>query len=198
MASDKDALPELWALIGEEWALIGEDAGPDGRVKLSESIHLRIEPEVAPLVDEDLFGSETTAQKVRSAVGRVCAAIEVVDSRFIGYRFCLEDNTADNWSAAHLVLGDAIALEDAPELRCIKVSIYGAGEELTSGVGKNAMSDPLEAAVWLVRTLGANGRRIEGGSVVLTGELTQAHPVTRPATFTAEFSGLGRVEASFY
>ena len=56
----------------------------------------------------------------------------------------------------------------------------------------------MEAAVWLARTLSANGRRIEGGSVVLTGELTQAHPVTRPATFTAEFSGLGRVEASFY
>ena len=171
---------------------------PDGRVKLSELIHPRIEPEVALFVDEDLSGNETTAEEVRSAVGRLCAAIEVVDSRFVGYRFRLEDNTADNSSAARFVLGESAFPDDAPEPRHTEVSMYEAGEKFASGVGENAMGDPLEAVAWLVRTLSAEGRGIEAGSVVLTGGLTQAYPVTRPGTFAVEFSGLERVEATFY
>lgn len=169
----------------------------DEKIRLSSLIHPRIEPEIALIMDEEVSGEVVAAEEVRGLVSRMCAAIEVVDSRFIDYQFQLEDNTADNSSAALFILGEPFAFNDVLEPKDIPVTVHKDGEEIATGVGANAMGDPFESLAWLVRTLGAERKRLSAGSIVLTGGLTQAHSVRCPSLFNAEFAGLGSVEAHF-
>lgn len=177
--------------------LTHEMEAKDGRINLSGLIHPRIEPEIALITGERIFGESVTAKEVRNSVRRACATIEVVDSRFVDYLFSLEDNTADNSSAARFVLGEPFALKDVPELNSIPVSVHQDEQEIATGVGSAAMGDPFEALAWLVRALGAEQKELAAGSIVLSGGLTQAYPVSGPSVFTADSAGLGRVKACF-
>ncbi len=169
----------------------------EGKVERSSLIHPRVEPEVAIRTGTRLSGPDTAPDDVRRAVDRVFGAIEVIDCRFIDYRFLLPDNTADNSSAARFVLGEPVSLKDIPDLRSVGVSLHKDGEHMDSGVGSNAMGDPLAAVAWLVDALHETGKTLEAGSIVLTGGLTRAHPVEEGGAFAAEFDGLGCVEARF-
>lgn len=173
---------------------VDADAGP---VRLSKLIHPRVEPEVALLVERDLYGPGLTPAQVYPAIRWAFGALEVVDSRYRDYRFLAEDNTADNSSAARFVLGSPISLATAPELRLVSVVIWKDGEIIDSGVGANAMGDPIRAVVWLANRLGEAGKVLGEGSIVLTGGLTRAHPVGERGTFVAEFGGLGTAKAHF-
>ncbi|MEW6635314.1 MAG: fumarylacetoacetate hydrolase family protein [Actinomycetota bacterium] len=173
---------------------VDADAGP---IPLSGLIHPRVEPEVALLVERELAGPGLTRAEVYPAVRLAFAALEVVDSRFRDYRFRLEDNTADNSSAARFVLGPPVHLASAPDLRLVSALLWKDGRVLDGGIGADAMGDPLSAVVWLANSLGEEGRSLEEGSIVLTGGLTRAHPVGAGGTFVAEFGGLGAVWVHF-
>jgi len=174
--------------------LVDADAGP---IPASQLIHPRVEPELAVLVERDLAGPGLTRAEVYPAIRLAFAALEVVDSRFRDYRFRLEDNTADNSSAARFVLGAGVSLASVPDLRLVGALLWRGGRVIDGGVGANTMGDPLSAVVWLANRLGEEGRVLEGGSVVLTGGLTRAHPVGPGGTFVAEFGGLGAVRVHF-
>lgn len=176
------------------YMLVDADSGP---IALSELIHPRVEPEVALLVEKDLAGPGLTRAQVYPAVRWAFGALEVVDSRFRDYRFRLEDNTADNSSSARFVLGPAVPLAAVPELRLVSALLWKDGRVVDSGVGANAMGDPIATVAWLANRLGEVGKSLEAGSVVLTGGLTRAHPVDMERTFVAEFGGLGVVKVHF-
>ena len=173
---------------------VGPDAGP---IQLSGLIHPRVEPEVAVLVEEDLAGPDLSQAQIYQAVRWVFGAMEVVDSRYRDYRFRAEDNTADNSSAARFVLGTPISLATAPDLRLVGALLWKEGRVVGSGVGADALGDPIRAVAWLANRLGEEGGVLEGGSIVLTGGLTKAHPVGGGGTFVAEFGGMGAVKVHF-
>lgn len=168
-----------------------------GPVSLSGLIHPRVEPEVAVLVEKDLAGPGLTPAQIYPAVRWAFGALEVVDSRYRDYRFKAEDNTADNSSAARFVLGPPVPLTAAPDLRLAGALLWRDGRVVGSGVGADALGDPMRAVAWLADRLGEDGGVLEGGSIVLTGGLTRALPVGGPGTFVAEFGGLGTVKVHF-
>lgn len=173
---------------------VDADAGPVG---LSGLIHPRVEPEIAVLVEKDLSGPDLNPAKVYPAVRWAFSALEVVDSRFINYRFRLQDNTADNSSAARFVMGAPVPLSSIPDLRLAGVVLWKDGHVIGSGAGAGAMGDPLQTIIWLANSLGETGRVLEEGSIVLTGGLTPAYPVGEGGTFVAELGGLGTVKVHF-
>jgi 2-keto-4-pentenoate hydratase len=180
--------PNYGQLTRAMW--VDADAGP---VELSELIHPRVEPEVALLVEKDLSGPGLTRTSVYPAVRWASGALEVVDSRYQDYRFLV----ADNSSAVRFVLGSPISLTAVPELRLVGAVLWHDGEVVDTGVGANAMGDPINTVVWLANRLGETGKILEEGSIVLTGGLTQARPVGEGGTFVAEFGGLGTVKVHF-
>ncbi|MBX6762999.1 MAG: hypothetical protein K6T51_05275 [Rubrobacteraceae bacterium] len=173
---------------------VDADAGP---IPLQGLIHPRVEPEVALLIERDLVGPGLGRAEVYPAVRWAFAALEIVDSRFRDYRFRLEDNTADNSSAARFVLGGPVHLASVPDLRLVGVLLWRDGRVVDGGIGANAMGDPLSAVVWLANSLGEAGGVLEEGSIVLTGGLTRAHPVGAGGTFVVESGGLGTVKTHF-
>ncbi len=59
----------------------------------------RIEPEIAFWLAEDVQGPGVTAEAVLAATRGVSAALELVDSRIVGWRIKLVDTIADNASS---------------------------------------------------------------------------------------------------
>lgn len=67
-------------------------------------IHPRAEPEMAFVLDRDVYAGTATVASVLAATAGVFPALEVLDSRYDDFRFTLPDVVADNGSAALIVL----------------------------------------------------------------------------------------------
>jgi 2-keto-4-pentenoate hydratase len=144
----------------------------------------RVEPEVALRFAADVPADADRAA-VLGAVASAHAALEVVDSVWTDYRFRLEDNTADGSSAAGVVLGPEIPLD---EIDTVEVTLLVDGEPAGSGRGSDASGHPAEGVVWLVDQLAGRGERLRAGDVVITGGLTRAAPLQPGSTIAATFS----------
>ena len=167
-------------------------AGPD--LPAGELIQPRVEPEIAIQLGRGLRGTDVTPDEVAEAIASVLPAIEVVDSRYLDYRFRSVDNIADNSSAARYVLGAPHPLVHIGDLRQVQVRLDIDGSVVDQGVGAAALDSPLAAVAWLVRHLATRGEGLLAGEVVLTGGLTRAYPLPPGATAQARFSaGLGTV-----
>lgn len=186
-----------YGVLTTDHLITNADGSTDNLVQIDQLIHPLVEPEIAILVGKEMTGGEHSALTVRSFVDAVIPALEIVDTRYTAYSFTLADNIADNSSAARLVLGAPVALSVAGDLRTAGVLLWSKGRCLDSGVGANAMGNPLAALAWLANFLAAKGECIPAGSIVITGGLTKAQPAQAGQSFVAEFSGLGCVKTYF-
>lgn len=112
---------------------------------------------------------------VAAAVEGAYACLEVVHSTWTGYRFNLEQNTADNSSAGQVVIGPRLPVTDLMALDTVTVRLHDASDHtLGQGVGADADGHPLDALARLARELAAFDQRLEAGDWVITGGLTKA------------------------
>lgn len=150
------------------------------RVELTQP---RVEPEIALELATDLVGP-CTATEALAACGRARAALEVVDSVWVDYRFDLEHNTADGSSAAAVVLGPDIPTAD---LDRVEVRLHHDGRLVGTGRGADVLGHPAAALAWLAGFLAARGERLCAGDVVITGGLTAAVALGAGDVVHAEF-----------
>jgi 2-keto-4-pentenoate hydratase len=66
-----------------------------------------------------------------------------------------------------------------------------------SGIGANALGDPVEALAWLVNELTRQGRAVEAGQFVTTGTCVTPIPVSPGDTIAADYGWLGRLHVRF-
>ena len=76
----------------------------------------RVEPEIGLRLGRRLAGP-CSVSDVLGACDAALACLEIVDSVWSGYRFTLEDNTADGSSAAWVAVGPVMALATWPRCR---------------------------------------------------------------------------------
>jgi len=147
-----------------------------GVVSLRGRIHPKIEPEVAFLIGKDLEGPVSPAQ-VLQAVSGVCAALEVVDSRYRNYEFQLPDMVADNTSASGYVLGNFLRRTDRLDLGNLGMVMEVNGVPVQFGSTAAILGHPARAVAELVGMLAKRGLVLKAGSVVLSGAATAAVPI---------------------
>ena len=147
----------------------------------------RIEPEIGLRLGRRLT-APCSVSDVLAACDAALACLEVVDSVWTGYRFTLEDNTADGSSAAWVVVGPSLPLDD---LASLPVALAVDGEVVERGVGAAASGHPAAGVVWLAEQLAARGQALEPGDLVITGGLTSARPLEPGHRIGASF-GDGR------
>lgn len=174
--------------------LIPEDSG---KVDSANLFHPLVEPEIALVVGRDLAGPGHSRASVFGYVDAAMASIEVVDTRYVSYKFKAVDNISDNSSSARAVLGAPRSFKSLDDLRLCGALLRSNGETIDHGIGANALGDPLLSLAWLANFLGERGEHIPAGSVILTGGLTRAYPATPGQTMVAEFSQLGTIVAAF-
>lgn len=162
----------IWGrLTGAMWLPEG------GTVDTGRFIHPRVEPEVAFRLGA---GGEPVA---------VAAALELIDSRYAGFRFTLPDVVADNASAAGFVLGPWCPVPSG--LDNLGVLLEVDGRVVDTGSTAAILGDPRRALAQGLELAGRADLAPEPGWVVLAGAATAAVPARPGAQVRAVVEGLG-------
>ncbi len=165
-------------------------------LEFSSLIHPKAEPEIAFLIGEDLQGTNVTAADVLSVTQYVAPAIEVIDSRYLNFKFTLVDVIADNCSSARFVIGSKWVSPASLDLAGIGMVMSKNGEVVTVGAGAAVLGHPAASVAWAVNKLGAIGKGLKKGDIVLSGALSEAVAFERGDTMSVQFSDLGTVSFS--
>lgn len=172
-----------------DWMLLGSDDAVSSRL-----VQPRVEPEIGLRLRTALDARRAPVDRhtVAAAVEGAYACLEVVHSTWTGYRFNLEQNTADNSSAGQVVIGSRLPVTDLMALDTVAVRLSdGSDNTLGQGVGADADGHPLDAVARLARELAANDQRLEAGDLVITGGLTAACALEAGGRLSAVFSSDG-------
>ena len=173
------------------------DASFDAVIDIDAFIAPRIEAEVAFVLGADLDSPTLEMADVRAAVDYATAALEIVDSRIADWDIRLADTIADNASSGAFVLGDRHRELGDFEPRAVSMEMFEADRLVSTGDGAACLGDPLNALLWLARTMRDFDEPLRAGQVVLSGALGPMVDVSPGADFRAEISGLGSVRATF-
>jgi len=157
----------------------------------------KVEAEVAFVLGRDLDMSHPTQVDVLRAVDHVLPAIEIVGSRIANWNIRFVDTVADNASSSAYVLGSTPKLLTQVDLRLCGMVMTRAGESVSVGAGAACLGHPVNAVVWLARTMAALGHPLRAGDLVLSGALGPMAPVQAGDIFEARINGLGSVRAVF-
>ena len=157
----------------------------------------KTEAEIAFVLGADLADGPLDDAQVRGAVAYAVAALEIVDSRIVGWDITFGDTVADNASSGLFVLGTTRrSLEEfEPVEATMRMTLDGT--VVSEGSGAACLGDPLAALAWLARTAREFGDPLRAGQVVLSGALGPMVATPRGSRVHAEISGLGSVDATF-
>lgn len=160
-------------------------------------IHPRVECEVAFVMKHELRGPDCTAEDVLAATDYVLPAVEIIDSRFSGFKFDLESVVADNSSSALFVGGGRARYVEDLDLRTLGVVIEINGEMVAMGASAAVLGHPAEAIAMVVNILAEMGEPLPAGSFVMSGAITEAIAVKPGDSVVARFQELGSVSMRF-
>lgn len=160
--------------------------------RLTEWAQPRIEPEIA-FVTSRPIDRALDLDAVRAHLATVGVAAEVIDSRWSDYRFRLPDVVADNTSAAGIVIGASVPLDDVSDLASLACTVSVDEQVIHEATGAAILGDPLLAVELLSRHLERRGEVLPAGSLVLAGALTDAAPLVRGHGYRLAIETLGEV-----
>lgn len=175
------------------WLTDAMALGEGSSLELSTLIHPRVEPEIVFILGEGLAGPGVGIHDVLAATSAVCCGLEVLDSRFVGFRFLLPDVIADNTSASRFVLGSTAVPPAGIDLSLTACLLEENGALVATAAGAAILGHPAMAVASLANFLGQRGRQLEAGWIVLSGGLTAARSLTPGLQVLATFAHLGRV-----
>lgn len=144
------------------------------RVKVSDHIHPKVEPDIGIVLKNDLQGPGVTKEDVMANIDYVFSCAEIIDSRFQNFDFDLPSVIADNTSASGAVFSsEKHAIKDL-DLVTEKVTLKINGEVKAEGDGSAVLGHPAEPIAFLANLLGEKGEKVKAGEPIMTGGMTQA------------------------
>jgi 2-oxo-3-hexenedioate decarboxylase len=69
------------------------------------------------------------------------------------------------------------------------------GDVVYTAAGAGVMGHPAASIAWMVNQLGEGDERLRAGHLIFSGGLTAPIPLPAGSAVTAEFDGLGTIEA---
>ncbi len=163
---------------------------------LKGSIHPKIEPEVAFFIKSELKGI-VSREDVLNATDAVCAALEILDSRYDGFKyFSMEDVISDNSSSSHYVLGPKFTDFRKIDLKNLRMRMKVNDETIMEGNSREISDDPVISVIQLAELLSLRGQSIPAGCFVLAGAATAAIALEPGMTVSLEVESLPHLSVS--
>ncbi len=166
-------------------------------IRTDDLVHPRIECEVAFITKARLAGAHCTRDEVLAATDFVVPALEIIDSRFSGFKFDLPSVVADNGSSARYVSGGRARYASDIDLATLGVVMEKNGEPVAMGASAAVMTHPADAICLLVKVLSELGEELPAGSFVMSGGITEAVAVKAGDHVLARYQELGSVAVRF-
>lgn len=157
----------------------------------------KIEAEIAFVMGRDLDMDNPSQVDVLNAIDYALPALEIVGSRIADWNIRITDTIADNASSSAFVLGNSPRKLADFDLRLCGMVVERRGDPVSVGAGAACLGSPINAAVWLARTMSKLGTPLRAGDLVLSGALGPMVPVRPGDCFEARINGLGSVRAVF-
>ncbi len=165
----------------------------EGSFSVNDYIHARVEPEIALVLKEELKGPGVTIDDVKEKVDYVVSSVEILDSRYVDYKFTHPDVIADNTSARGAVYSnERIDLDDI-DLINEKATLKINGEIKAEGIGSAVLGNPLETIVFLANELGSKGMSVPADVPIMTGGMSSAVPVKADDLIEVNYTTLGTI-----
>ena len=166
---------------------------PDGgTLDPAKTLQPRVEAEVALVLARPLNNPDATLEDIIAATDHAVPALEIVDSRIADWKISFADTVADNGSSAFYVLGTEPKKLAGLDLYTCGMAMTVNGEIVSLGAGAACLGHPLNAALWLVRTLASFGDGLQAGDVILTGALGPMVALKPGDVVEAQVGGMGR------
>jgi len=168
-------------------------------------LQLKIEAELAFVLDKPLSGPDCTLFDVLDATAYVTPALEILDARIqrvdaaTGRSRTVLDTISDNAANAALVLGGRAFkpnLIDA-DMRRIGAIVSRNGEVEETGLAAGVLNHPAYGIAWLANRLHRHGVTLQAGEVVLAGSFIRPIDVQKGDTIVADYGEFGTVSCCF-
>lgn len=166
-------------------------------VAMSRLMQPKVEAEIALVLERDLKQQDLSITELMSAVAYAVPAIEIVGSRIENWNIKILDTIADNASSGLFVLGNDPKKLEGLDLRLCGMVMERRGDQISLGAGVACLGNPLNAALWLARTMVGIGAPLKAGDVIMSGALGPLAPVEAGDVIEVRISGLGSVRAAF-
>ncbi len=183
--------PDFGMLYADMAYVDGED------IPLDRLMQPKVEGEIAFVLKRDLSQENMTITDVMQAIDYAVAAIEIVDSRIADWDIKIMDTVADNASSGLYILGTEPRQLSEIDLHLCGMVIEYRGEPISTGAGAACLGNPLNATLWLAKTMVEAGRPLKAGDTILSGALGPMVSVNGSGVYELRISGLGSVRASF-
>ncbi|MDR6385247.1 2-keto-4-pentenoate hydratase [Paraburkholderia caribensis] len=157
----------------------------------------KIEAEIAFVIGRDITESNPSHVEVLGAIEYALPALEIVGSRIADWNIRIADTIADNASSCAYVIGTSPRKLSSIDLRLCGMAMERCGELVSVGAGAACLGNPVNAVVWIARTMNALGTPLKAGDLVLSGALGPMAAVSPGDVFEARINGLGSVRAVF-
>ena len=164
---------------------------------MSKVMQPKVEAEVALVLERDLDQEHIGPAELIPSVAYALPAIEIVGSRIANWNIKIQDTIADNASSGMFVLGNEPKKLDRLDLRLCGMVMEKRGDQVSIGAGVACLGHPLNAALWLARTMVKVGAPLKAGDVIMSGALGPMVAVAAGDVVDVRISGLGSVRAAF-
>jgi 2-keto-4-pentenoate hydratase len=181
-----------FGMLFADMALCDGDEVAAGRV-----MQPKAEAEVALVLERDLTHAGITITDLISAVAYVLPAVEIVGSRIEKWNIKLLDTIADNASSGLFALGAEPRKLDGLDLRLCGMVMERMGEPVSVGAGASCLGHPLNAALWLARTMVEVKSPLRAGDIVMSGALGPMVGVSPGDVLDTRINGVGSVRVAF-
>lgn len=159
--------------------------------------NVRIEVELAFLLNAPLEGPHCTVFDVLRATEYVTPALEVLNSHFEIEGRTIVDTIADNAAYGGLVLGGNPMRPDQVDLRWISALLYRNEDVEETGVAAAVLNHPATGVAWLAKKLHQHDARLEAGELILAGSFTRPMWVSRGDSVLCDYGRMGTISCRF-
>jgi 2-keto-4-pentenoate hydratase len=178
--------------------LFADMAVSDGEeIAIDRVLQPKVEAEVALVLERDLKHEGITMTDVISAIAYVLPAVEIVGSRIEKWNIKLLDTIADNASSGLFAVGAEPRKLDGLDLRLCGMVMERRGEPVSMGAGAACLGHPLNAALWLARTMVEVGSPLKAGDIIMSGALGPMVEISPGDVFDTRINGVGSLRVAF-
>lgn len=173
------------------WGRLTQDMNVEegGSVPFARYVHPRVEPELAFILKKSIPGN-ATAPEALACVEAIAPALEIIDSRYVDFKFTLTDVVADNASSSGYVIGPWC--DPTQDFSNLGLTLNIGGRVVQVGSTAAILGHPLRSLVAAARLSAAAGEPLQAGAVVMAGGATAAEWIKPGNAVSVEIEGLGQ------